>query len=120
MQIHKRTSVDEYITSFPKTTQQKLQWLRIYIRKLAPQAQEMISYNMPAYKINGKVFAYFAWYDKHIGLYPTPVALASLQDDLKGYVTGKGSVQFPLDKELPESLIKKILQFRLSSLWIRN
>ena len=67
-------NVDEYIASFPKATQKLLQQLRTTIRKAAPQAEEVISYQMPAYNLYGKL-VYFAGYEKHIGFYPMPSAI---------------------------------------------
>ena len=105
-------NVDEYIASFPKATQKLLEQLRTTIKKAAPQAEEVISYQMPAYNFHGKL-VYFAAYEKHIGLYPMPSAIENFKKELAGYNTSKGTVQFPLDKALPLSLIAKITAFRV-------
>lgn len=105
-------NVDEYIASFPKDTQKLLKQLRTTIKKAAPQAEEVISYQMPAYNFHGKL-VYFAAYEKHIGLYPMPSAIENFKKELAGYNTSKGTVQFPLDKALPLSLIAKITAFRV-------
>ena len=105
-------NVDEYIALFSKDTQKLLKQLRTAIRKAAPQAEETISYQMPAYNLYGKV-VYFAAYEKHIGFYPMPSAIENFKKELAGYNTSKGTVQFPLDKPLPLSLIAKITAFRV-------
>ena len=105
-------NVDEYIASFPKDIQKLLKQLRTTIRKAAPQTEETISYQMPAYNLYGKV-VYFAAYEKHIGFYPMPSAIENFKKELAGYKTSKGTVQFPLDKPLPLVLIAKITAFRV-------
>lgn len=105
--------VDEYINTFPKETKIKLQQLRNIIRETAPEAEEIISYNMPAYKTTG-VLVYFAGYKSHIGFYPTSSGIIQFKNELSVYKNSKGAVQFPLDKPLPETLIKKMVLYRLS------
>lgn len=102
---------DQYISGFPPATQEKLQALRAFIKELAPEAQECISYNMPAFKYNG-AFAYFAGYQKHIGFYPTGSGVAHFLHKLNDFKTSKGAIQFPLNKDLPWELIKEIVLFR--------
>ena len=104
--------VDQYIYSFTKETQFILEHLRAIIRKAAPDAEEVISYQMPAYKLNG-MLVYFAAHTKHIGFYPTPSGIKAFAKDLKEYKTSKGAIQFPLGKSLPAKLIEKIVKFRL-------
>jgi uncharacterized protein YdhG (YjbR/CyaY superfamily) len=77
-----------------------------------PQAQEVISYGMPAYKINS-VLVYFAGWDKHIGFYPGAGAIAHFKNELSVYKGAKGSVQFPLDEPLPVAIINKIVAYRI-------
>lgn len=105
-------NVDEYIAAFPAETQQLLKKLRKTIREAAPQAEELISYQMPAYKQNG-MLVYFAGYANHIGFYPTSSGIRFFSKELSAYKTSKGAVQFPLDKALPFNLIKKIVKFRV-------
>ena len=104
-------SIDEYIRGFPKDVQDKLQKLRHVIRKAAPDAQERISYRIPAFYLNGNL-VYFAAYAKHIGFYPTASGIASFTKELSAYKSSKGAVQFPMDKPLPLDLVKKITEFR--------
>jgi len=106
-------SVDEYINTLPKETKPKLQQLRKIIRETAPEAAEIISYNMPAYKTTA-VLVYFAGYKNHIGFYPTSSGILQFKKEIAVYKNSKGAVQFPLDKPLPETLIKKMVLYRLS------
>ena len=87
-------TVDEYIDTFPATTKKILQQVRKTIKEAAPKAEEVISYNMPAYKLEG-MLVFFAAYDKHIGFYPTPGGIEAFKKDLSVYNSAKGSVQFP-------------------------
>lgn len=105
-------NVDEYISGFPREVQELLKQLRETIRAAAPDAGEVISYAMPAYKLNG-MLVYFAGYAKHIGFYPGVGGISEFKDELSVYKTSKGAVQFPLDKELPTLLITKIVKFRV-------
>ena len=105
-------NVDEYISTYPKDVQQVLLQLRALIKKAAPGATELISYRMPAYKLNG-VLVYFAAHKNHIGFYATPTGHKAFIKDLAVYKSGKGSVQFPLDNPLPDALITRIVKFRV-------
>lgn len=109
----KATDTDAYISGFPKETQKKLKEIRKAIRDTAQEATEAISYGMPAFNLHGSYLVYFAAFKNHIGLYPTPVGIEEFKEELQGYKTGKGSIQFPLDQPLPIELIKKIVQFRM-------
>ena len=106
-------NVDEYIAQFPPDVKVALESLRKTIKAAAPKAEELISYMMPAYKLNG-VLVYFAGYKNHIGFYGTPSGHEAFAKELSGYKAGKGSVQFPLDKPLPLSVVKKIVKFRVA------
>ena len=108
----KFASVDEYLSCFPDAIQTKLDTIRNTIRKAAPMAVEVISYNMPAYKQNG-VLVYFAAHKDHIGLYPTASGVREFQKELSPYEFSKGAIQFPLDRRLPVALITRIVKFRV-------
>jgi uncharacterized protein YdhG (YjbR/CyaY superfamily) len=108
-----RQNVDEYIAAFPRETASMLLQLRETIRAVAPDAEEAISYAMPAYKLNG-MLVYFAGYAKHIGFYPGAGGIAVFKDELSAYKWAKGSVQFPLDRPLPIKLITRIVKFRIT------
>lgn len=105
-------TVDEYIDTFSPATTKILQQVRKTIKEAAPKAEEVISYNMPAYKQDG-MLVYFAAYDKHIGFYPTPGGIAAFKKELSVYKSAKGSVQFPIDEPMPLALITKIVKFRV-------
>lgn len=109
-------NVEDYIGQFPAETQLIIMKVRSIITQNAPQAQEMIRYGMPAYKMNGKPLVYFAAYKKHIGLYATPSGHEAFAEELSDYTQGKGSVQFPLQKPIPYDLIKRIVKFRVSEM----
>ncbi|MFY9150825.1 MAG: DUF1801 domain-containing protein [Prolixibacteraceae bacterium] len=106
-------NVDLYIAGFPAETQEILNQLRETIRKVAPEAEEMISYQMPAYKYHG-MLAYFAGYKNHIGFYPTGSGIESFKHKLSVFKTSKGTVKFPIDQPLPLELITEIVQFRVA------
>jgi len=106
-------NVDEYIQSFPENTRKVLMEVRRIIQKASPEAEESISYGMPAYKTFGKPLVYFAAFKSHIGFYATPSGHAEFAHELSKYKQGKGSVQFPIDKEIPFELIKMIVEYRV-------
>ena len=106
------TSVDEYLADQTEKTREMLEDLREIIKDAAPQAKEKISYNMPAYDVHG-VLVYFAGYKGHIGFYPTGSGIKAFQKEIAGYESSKGAVRFPLDRALPETLITKIVKYRL-------
>ena len=109
----KFTNIDSYIEIFPLNVQEKLELMRKTIHEVAPEAIEVISYQMPTFKLNGKNLVHFAGYAHHIGFYPVPTAITAFKRDLVSYVTSKGAVQFPLDRPIPVELVKKIVKFRV-------
>ncbi len=105
------SSVDAYIASAPKDAQAKLQEIRAAIISAAPNAEEKISYGMPYYSLNGRL-AYFRLAKTHLGLYIPPPIIPDLEKELTDYVTAKSTIQFPLTKKLPITLIKKLVKAR--------
>lgn len=105
-------NVDSYIATQPAAVQPVLQQLRQTIKKAAPNAEEVISYQMPAYKQNG-ILVYFAAWKEHIGFYPASVGVSHFSDKLAKYNTSKGTIQFPLSQKLPLKLIADIVKFRV-------
>lgn len=105
-------TTEEYMATVPETSIGKAHEIREIIRKAVPKATEVISYNIPAFKLD-KVLVWFAGYKGHIGFYPGGTAIGVFQDDLSKYKTSKGAIQFPLDKPLPVSLINKIVKYRI-------
>jgi uncharacterized protein YdhG (YjbR/CyaY superfamily) len=112
MENRKFKTVDEYIATFPKHIQVLLAEIRKTIKAAAPQAQEVISYNMPAYKQNG-VLVYFAGYEKHIGFYPTSSPIKVFKEEIKDYKTSKGAIQFSIEGGIPKTLVKDIVKYRI-------
>ncbi|MFZ1584489.1 MAG: DUF1801 domain-containing protein [Saprospiraceae bacterium] len=110
---NKVENIDDYISDFSVETQKYLNEMRELIRKLAPDSVESISYAIPTFSLNGKYLVYFAGFKNHIGLYPTPVGMEAFKEELSNYKTGKGSVQFPLNKPLPIALITKIVKYQI-------
>ena len=108
----KPTTIHEYINTAPVTVQPKLHQLHECILKAAPGATESLKWRMPAYSYQ-KILVTFAFFKQHIGFYPMPSALAAFAKELTPYKTAQGSVQFPLDKPLPLSLIAKMVKFRV-------
>jgi len=106
-------TIDGYIKTFPDEVQSILEKLRQTIRKVAPDAVETISYQMPTFKLNGKNLVHFAAWKNHIGFYPLPSGTEAFQKELSDYKSAKGSVQFPLDKPIPFDLVERIVVFRV-------
>jgi len=106
-------SIDEYIGTFPKEVQEILKKLRAVIKEVAPNAEERISYRMPTFSQKGNL-VHFAAYEKHIGFYPTPSGIQAFKNELSVYEGAKGSIKFPIDEQLPYTLIGKIVRFRVT------
>ena len=102
-----------YINNFPEETQEILKQVRNTIKQAVPEAEESISYGMPAFKTNGKPLVYFAAFKSHIGFYATPTGHREFAAELANFKQGKGSVQFPLDQPIPFGLIERITKFRV-------
>jgi uncharacterized protein YdhG (YjbR/CyaY superfamily) len=105
-------TVDEYLQAHPVPVHTRLQELRKAIVKSAPEADEVISYNMPAYKLKGPLI-YFAAYKEHIGFYPTPSAVSAFKKEIAKYEQSKGTVRFPIDKPIPSTLVSRMVKFRV-------
>lgn len=113
MKTSKPGSIDEYIAAFPKDTQKILQQIRATIKQTVPEAEETISYAMPTFTLHKVYLVYFAAFKHHIGLYPAPAGDLAFEKELSLYKSGKGTVQFSLNKPIPLDLIAKIVEFRL-------
>jgi len=106
-------SVDEYIASQPEAVQGLLKRVRNTIRKAVPEVEEMISYQIPAYKLHGRPVLYLAGWKQHYSLYPaTDHVVAAFRDDLAPYEISKGTIRFPLSEPVPVKLIERIAKFR--------
>ena len=105
-------SVDEYIATFPKNIQVILEELRQAVHEAAPEAEEVISYQMPAFKQNG-ILVWFAAFKNHIGFFPKVSAIEAFKEELSNYELSKGTIRFPLDKPIPLDLVKRMVKFRV-------
>ncbi len=113
----KYRDTDQYIAAFPPEVKEGLETLRAAIREAAPESEEVISYNMPAFRLKS-VLVYFAAYKNHIGFYPTNNPIKVFKKDLVKYHTSKGAIQFPIDEPLPLALVKRIVKFRVREVMI--
>lgn len=111
--MKKPKDINEYIAGFPEETQKILNQVRATIKKVAPRAEEKISYAIAAFTLNKMDLIYFAGYKNHIGLYPVPRGTEEFKKELSVFKGGKSTVQFPLDKPIPLRLITKIVKYRI-------
>jgi len=105
-------TIDEYIEAFPPQVQEILEKIRRIVRGAAPGAQEVISYQMPTFKLNG-VLVHFAAFKNHIGLYPPIRGDAAIEKAVAPYAGEKGNLRFPLDQPIPYDLIERIAKLRV-------
>lgn len=106
-------NISEYLTTLPDLQARRLQELREVIRKAVPEAEETISYNMPAFRAHGRILVYFAAFKEHVSLFPGNSTLISqFKKELEGYSTTKGTIHFDLDKPVPSDLVQKMVQIR--------
>ena len=109
--------IDEYLAGIPEPARGTLRKIRAMIRSAAPpEATEAISYGMPAFRYKGPLMA-FAAFKNHCSLFPmSGSVIDQFQDELKGYHTSKGTLQFPVDKPLPAALVKKMVKARVAQI----
>jgi uncharacterized protein YdhG (YjbR/CyaY superfamily) len=107
----KPTSVEEYFSWFPQEIREKLELIRQTILEAVPEAIEVISYHMPAFKTK-EVLVYYAAAKNHLGFYPTNSGVTEFKKELEGFQTSKGAIQIPYDQPLPLQLIADIAKFR--------
>ena len=108
--------VDEYLASVPEPARTTLQKIRAAIRSVVPpETTEIISYRMPAFKYKG-VLVWFAAFSDHCSLFPTAAVIEAFKNELKGFSTSKGTIQFPTDKPLPTALVKKLVKARIAQI----
>jgi len=106
--------IDDYLANLEELERATLQQLRESIHSIVPEAEEGIAYGTPAFRLHGKVVAGFAAFKDHLSYLPhSGSVLAQLPNELAGYVTSKGALQFPIDKPLPKALVKKLIAVRL-------
>lgn len=110
-------SVDEYIASQPDPARAMLARVRSAIRKAEPEIEEVISYNMPTYKLHGRRVLHFAAWNDHYAIYGATEGLTeAFKDELAPFEIGKGTIRFPLDESVPMDLIRRIVTFRVKEL----
>ena len=113
------STIDEYIAGFAPDVQAQLQQVRQAVRAVAPDAREVISYRIPAFKQNG-ILVYFAAFRKHIGFYPPVHGDAALEQAVAPFAGEKGNLRFALDQPLPLELIKRITRLRVAQDLVRG
>ncbi len=113
-------SIDEYLAAVPEPARTTLGKIRAAIRSAVPlEAVETISYGRPAFKYKG-VLVWFAAFSKHCSLFPTASIVRDFKDELKGFSTSKGTIQFPTDKPLPAALVRKMVKARIAQIESRK
>ena len=109
-------STDEYLACVPEPARSTLNKIRAAIRSAAPrEATEIISYGIPAFK-HKEVLVWFAAFSDHCSLFPTASVIEKFKSELKGFVTSKGTIQFPTDKPLPAALVKRMVKARVAQI----
>ena len=110
----KHASVDDYMAELPEERRRAMEDLRATIRAAAPAATEAISYNMPAFRLDGHFFMSYEAYKRHYSLFPwTDAMVAELGDEVAPYAVGKGTLRFPADEPIPLDLVRRIVEIRL-------
>ena len=106
--------VDTYLAAVPQDARTALEKLRALIRAAAPAATEVISYQMPAFRLQGRLLVAFAAFKNHCSLFPGSSVMEAHKDELKGYDISKGTIRFPPGKPLPAALVKKLVKARIA------
>ena len=106
-------TIEEYYASLSIDFRDKLNKIRQLVKKEAPEAEEVLSYQMPAFKLNKKILIYYAIWKEHIALYSFLSSVKEFKKELSHYQTSKGTIKFLLDKPIPLNLIRKIIKYRI-------
>lgn len=110
----KVATVDEYLELFEGETKDKLLQLRAIIKAAAPEAEEVISYSIPAYKLNGWLVYFSGGYKEHVSVsFPPKTIMEAFKEELVPYKSSKSTVQFPLGEPLPKELITKMVKYKI-------
>jgi uncharacterized protein YdhG (YjbR/CyaY superfamily) len=111
------TPIDEYLAKVEPAKRKELERIRALAKKAVPDADETISYGMPTLKYQGKPFLGFDAHARHIGIYPySGHVIETLGEKLRGYETTKGAIRVPLDKPIPESTLRAVIESRLAAI----
>ncbi len=105
-------SIDAYAADLPEVAQERLRRVRALVRAEVPEAEETISYRMPAFTLGGRTFLYVAAFQKHLGVYPLPADAGALEAALAPYRAGKATLQVPWSAPLPEELLRAVIRLK--------
>lgn len=108
--------IDEHLKNVSPGQKQQLDRVRAVAKQMAPDAEETISYGVPALKYKGQYLIGFAAYQNHLSIFPTPGPIAALKDKLGDFQVSKGAVQFTIEHPIPEPLLKQIIEIRLRTI----
>jgi uncharacterized protein YdhG (YjbR/CyaY superfamily) len=106
-------TIDAYLKMFPGDVRAMLEAVRRRVKKVVPDAEEGISYQIPVMKLHGAYVLYFAGWKKHVSVYPIPKGDTAFREAIAPYVAGKGTVRFPIDRRIPLGVISKIVKCRV-------
>lgn len=110
------TVIDEYLNKLEPEQKAQLGQVRQIIKRIVPEAEEVISYGIPAFKLNGSYIIGFAGFKNHLSLFPTGAPVEALQAKLQGFKLSKGTIQFSAENPISENLIKELIEYRLAAL----
>ncbi len=116
----KPSTIDEYLAAVGGDKRAALEKLRKAIRGAAPQAEECISYQVPAFRLDGRMLVAFGAAANHCSFYPGSSPIKALEDELKNYDTSKGTIRFQADNPLPAALVRKLVKVRIGELAARR
>lgn len=108
-----RRQVDEYLAHLPQESRRALEQLRQTISDLVPDATELISYQIPTFKLNNRMLASYAGFQKHCSFFPGAGPIAAHEKELKSFVISKGTIRFTPEKPLSASLVKKLIKTKI-------
>jgi uncharacterized protein YdhG (YjbR/CyaY superfamily) len=105
--------IDEFLKLTPTAQRAELERIRTIIKRVCPDAEEVITYAMPGFKYRSKYLVAFASFNDHMSLFPGALAIDQLKDELRGFKCSKGTIQFTLENPLPEKLVEEITRLNI-------